>query len=174
MSPRARDFSARSGFTIVEVLVALAILLFGMTAVLGILMFGAALSRTALLRTSSAAAAEAVVADLEETMFPLAPGGSRGEAGPPIEVKDRVLPGQPDVVYSASARENPAEPLEYRVDVAMTWRSAGVQREMAFTTLLVREIPFGERMRKRFVEGAPADAPSPIPLEGPPPIPSKR
>jgi hypothetical protein len=54
----------------IEVLVALAILVFGMTAVLGLLTFGAALSRTALLRTSAAAASHAVVADLEETMFP--------------------------------------------------------------------------------------------------------
>jgi prepilin-type N-terminal cleavage/methylation domain-containing protein len=123
----------RAGFTIIEVLVALAILVFGMTAILGMLTFGAGLTRTALLRTSAAAASQAVVADLEETLFPPNPAGgagadAEGEAGAPVEVKDRVLPSMPDVVYSAQAEENPARPLEYRVDVEMSWRAAGTRR----------------------------------------------
>ena len=146
-----------AGFTMVEVLVALAILVFGMTAVLGLLTFGAALSRTALLRTSAAAASHAVVADLEETLFPeakakdastiaLDPGES--EAGPPVDVLERPLPGMPDVVYSARATQNPDRPDEYKVEIEMSWRSAGVRRATTFTTLLVREIPFGERLRR--------------------------
>src|SRR5262249_17976423 len=139
-----------------EVLVALAILVFGMTAVLGLLTFGAALSRTALLRTSAAAASDAVVADLAETMFPetrtkdastLALDPSENAAGPPVDVVDRPLPGMPDVVYSAKATPNPDRPDEYKVEVEMSWRSAGIRRAATFTTLLVREIPFGERLR---------------------------
>jgi len=147
--------ASRAGFTIIEVIVALGILLFGMTAVIGMLTFGAALSRTALLRTTAAASAQAVVADLEETLFPMVEGVSAGssDAGPPIEVVDRALPGMPDVTYSASAVPNPERPLEYRVDVEMSWTSAGVRRAMSFSTILVREIPFGERLRRRFVEG---------------------
>jgi hypothetical protein len=156
---RARPATAisspsRGGFTIIEVLVALGILLFGMAAVLGLLTFGAALSRTALLRTSAASASEAVTADLQETLFPLVDG----EAGAPIDVKERELPGHPDVVYSAAAHENPDRPREYRVDVTMTWKSAGVKREERFTLVLLREIPFGERLRKQFVEGTKPEA----------------
>ena len=151
---------SRAGFTIIEVIVALGILLFGMTAVIGMLTFGAALSRTALLRTSAAASAQAVVADLEETLFPMsesnganaAGSAASSDAGPPIEVVDRALPGMPDVTYSATARPNPEHPLEYRVDVDMSWTSAGVHRAMSFSTILVREVPFGERLRRRFVE----------------------
>ena len=159
------DPSGRAGFTIVEVLVALGILLFGMTAVIGILTFGSALSRTALLRTSAATASQAVVADLEETLFPMVAGGTLadGDAGPPIEVVERPLPSMPDVVYSARARENPSRSLEYRVDVEMTWRAAGVRRAMRFTTILVREIPFGERLRRRFVEDGAMPAGSEVP-----------
>ena len=140
---------ARGGFTLVEILVALGILLFGMAAVLGLLTFGAAMSRTALLRTSAASAAEAVASDLEETLFPMI----EGEAGAPVDVVDRAISGQSEIVYSARAVENPDRPLEYRVDVEMSWSSAGVRREKRFRTLLVREIPFGERLRRRFVEG---------------------
>ena len=152
-----RRVGSTSGFTMVEVLVALAILVFGMTAVLGLLTFGAALSKTALLRTSAAAASDAVVADLEETMFPTVPSKdpstialdpTENEAGPPVDVVERPLPGTPDIVYSAHAVQNPDRPEEYRVDVEMAWRSAGIRRTTTFRTLLVREIPFGERLRR--------------------------
>jgi len=166
--------SVRSGFTIIEVLIALAILVFGMTAVIGMLTFGAALTRTSLLRTSAASAMQAVVADLEETLFPPVRTGQSGasetEAGPPEEVKDRPLPSMPDVVYSARAKENPDRPLEYRVDVEMSWKAAGVRRETSFSTILVRETPFGERLRRLVVEGG-ADkllvAPPPSPASQP-------
>lgn len=139
----------RGGFTIVEVIVAMGILLFGMTSILGLLTFGAALSRTAHLRTNSAAAVESVMADLQETFFPL----EGGEAGEPKKIVDRELFGMSDVIYSATPYQNPDRPLEYRVDVELSWKSAGVQREKRFTTILLREVPFGERLRRRFVEG---------------------
>ena len=152
-----RSRSRRAGFTILEILVALAILLLGMTAVLGLLTFGATLSRTALLRTTAASAAEGVLADLEERMFPL----ENGEAGPPIQIVDRALPGVPDVVYSARATENPDDPLEYRVDVEMAWKTAGVRRARRFSALLLREVPFGERFRSAYYESADDRAPAP-------------
>lgn len=145
----ARPIGARGGFTLLEVLLAMALLLFGMSAVLGLLTCGSALARTAQLRTSAAMAVEAVNADLEETLFPF----RDGEVGEPVPVVDRELAGVDGLVYSATARANPDEPREYRVDVEMRWRSGGVQREKRFTTLLLRELSFGERLRRRFVEG---------------------
>ncbi|MBL8861299.1 MAG: prepilin-type N-terminal cleavage/methylation domain-containing protein [Planctomycetes bacterium] len=138
-----------SGFTILEVLVAMAILLFGMTAILGLLTYGTALSRTAELRTAAASAAEAVIADLEESFFP----EEAGEAGEPRQILNRAVAGVPGLVYSARGRANPERADEYRVDVAMTWSAQGVQREKSFTTLLYREIPFGERLRRRASPG---------------------
>lgn len=141
--------SRRGGFTIVEVLVAMGILLFGMTSILGLLTFGAALSRTAHLRTNSAAAVESVMADLQETFFPLVDG----EAGEPVKIVDRELFGTSDIVYSATPYPNSDRPLEYRVDVELSWKSAGMQLEKRFSTILLREVPFGERLRRRFVQG---------------------
>jgi Tfp pilus assembly protein PilE len=147
MGPRPKH--ARSGFTILEVIVAMGIFLFGMTAILGLLTFGSALSRTAQLRTHASAAVAAVTADLEESFFPLV----NGEAGEPKPIEKRELHGQAEIVYSAKGVPNPDRPLEYKVDVELTWKSGGVQREKRFTTLLLREVPFGERLRRRFVEG---------------------
>ncbi len=145
-----RTTNPRAGFTLIEVLLALAILLFGMTAVLSLFTFGAALSRSSHLRTVGSSATEAVLADLEETLFPL---DAEGEAGEPRPIQDRAVPGFPELVYSARATPNPDRPLEYKVELRLRWSSAGVEREKVFTTLLLREIPFGERLRRRFVEG---------------------
>lgn len=142
--------NSRSGFTILEVLVAMGILLFGMTTILGLLTYGTALSKTAHLRTSAASAVQSVVSNLEETYFP----EESGEAGEPREIVDRPVAGVEGLVYSARGRANPDRPTEYRVDVAMSWSSQGVKREKRFTTILLREIQFGERLRRRASPGA--------------------
>lgn len=163
----SRRRAPRGGFTLLEVLLAMALLVFGMAAVLGLFTFASALARTAQLRTGSALAIEAVTADLEESFFPIV----HGEAGEPRAIVDREVAGISGLVYSAVPHQNPDRPIEYRVDVEMRWKSGGVQREQRFTTLLLREIPFGERLRRRFVlndtrafesaaEGGAADAPA--------------
>lgn len=149
----------RGGFTIIEVVLAMFILLIGMTTILGLLSFGAALSRTASLRSQAANAIEAVLADLEENLFPLVEVDGLAVAGEPADVERRPVPGFPGLVYSASAVPDPEHdassigPLEYRVDVEISWSTAGAKQSRRFTTLLLREVPFGERLRRRFVEG---------------------
>lgn len=160
---------ARAGFTIVEVVLAMGLLLLGMTAVLGLLSFGAALARTAALRTAAAGAAEAVAADLEESLFPLSIDAATGDrlVGEPHAVSAREVPGYPGLSYWATATPVPASddelgvgqpgraagaPQRYKVDVRMRWSTAGAGRERRFTFLLLREVPFGERLRREFVE----------------------
>lgn len=159
--PRRVPDPARAGFTIVEVVCAMLILMIGMSAILGLLSFGAGMARTAELRTDVAQSIEAVMADLEDTLFPLElDEAGREVAGEPEDVVDREVPGHPDLVYSARATPNP-ETLaadypglpEYRVDVEVAWKEGGRTRTKSFKTLLLREVPFGERMRRRFVEG---------------------
>lgn len=147
-----------SGFTIIEVVVAMGLFLIGMSSILGLLAFGAALTRTAALKNDGSAAVEAVMAELEETLFPLekdTDGTSR--AGEPKEIVDRPLLSHPGVVYSAKARPCPtptkgATPSEYRVDVQIAWQIGGQKKTKSFSTLLLREVPFGERLRQQFVE----------------------
>lgn len=158
-----------AGFTIVEVVLAMGLLLLGMTAVLGLLSFGAALARTAALRTAAAGAAEAVAADLEESLFPLVVDPTTGDrlVGEPHQLAEREVPGYPGLVYSAVATAVPAsdddtgvgplgrpggEPLRYKVEVRMSWSAAGARRQRSFTLMLLREVPFGERLRREFVE----------------------
>lgn len=139
----------RAGFTILEVLVAMAILLVGMTAVLGLLTFGAALTRTAQLRMEGASAVEAVIADLEESFFPL---DEQGVLQDPQEITARPLGVLDGLVYTAKPTRNPERATQWRVDVEVSWLSAGVRRDKRFTTLLVQELPFGERLRRRLAQ----------------------
>ena len=172
----------RGGFTIIEVVLAMGLLLLGMTAVLGLLSFGAALARTAQLRTQAAAAAEAVVADLEETLFPLEldPRTGARRVGQPHALEEVAVPGHPGVVYSARATpvrasdDGPEGPSRYRVQVEMSWTSSGRRKARSFTVLLLREVPFGERLRRELLAGEldplgarlPAEAPAAPPPGG--------
>ena len=142
------------GFTLIEVVLAMFVLLIGMTSILGLLSFGAALSRTASLRSGAAGAIEAVVADIEETLFPLQVDELGDEvAGEPRDVKAREIPGYPGLTYTTRSTPNPDNPLEYRVEVEINWAVGGTTRSKRFTTLLLREVPFGERLRARIIEG---------------------
>ena len=164
----------RAGFTLIEVVLAMGLLLLGATVILGLLSFGAAMARTADLRTLSAEAVDVVVADLEERLFPLEDGGRAGEPAP---IVDRPVPGHERLVYSATAVPEPvdddAPPVgrEYRVDVEITWKGGGQARGRKFSILLVREVPFGERMRRAFQRSqessAPVDPASPGTSSGP-------
>lgn len=156
-SGRGRAGTRRSrgaGFTLIEVVLAMGVLMLGMSAILGMLSFGAALSRTAALRGGASRAIDALVADLEETLFPLVLDANGDEvAGEPRDVERREVPGHPGLVYSTRSTPNPENPLEYRVEIDLSWETGGTTRSKRFTTLLLREVPFGERLRARIVEG---------------------
>ena len=156
----------RGGFTLIEVVLAMGLFLLGMTSILGLLSFGAALARTAELRSAAASAVQAVMADLEERLFPLLQDPATGAflVGEPEPIAERAVTGQIGLVYSAKATAEPAEssraadverggPRRYRVDVEMRWSAAGRTHVKAFTTLMLGEVPFGERMRRLLVAG---------------------
>ena len=158
---------SRGGFTLIEILLALGILLIGLTGVLGLLTFGAAMTRAAALRRDAAAATDAGFADLEERMFPLVVVDGTEQVGEPIEIAARPVPGYEGLTYAARAEPDPqlatelGYPLEYKVEVEMSWTSGGRRRSRTFSTLLVREVPFGERLRREFIErGQPKPEPT--------------
>lgn len=149
-----REAGESAGFTLIEVVLAMLVLLVGMTAILGLLSFGAALSRTASLRSGASGAIDAVVANLEESLFPLQLDELGDEvAGAPRDVVEQEIPGYPGLLYTTRSVANPENPLEYKVEVEMKWAVGGTTRTKKFTTLLLREVPFGERLRSRIIEG---------------------
>lgn len=168
---------ARRGFTILEVLVAMSILLVGMSAILGLLSFGAAMTRTAALKSAGAISVEAIAADLEESLFPLVldPATRQWSVGEPVAIERRELANYPGVTYSARAigdpnDKRPGGPLRYRVEIEVEWTSGGRVRSKTFQTLMLRQVPFGERLRRMLVEkqtqgSAGASTPSAAPAD---------
>jgi hypothetical protein len=150
LSARLRSAHARAGFTLLEVVLAMGILLLGLSVVLGLLSFGAALARTSAMRTTAAQAVEAVLADLEETLFPL---DENGAAGVPEAVVERKLPGNAQIYYSAKPVLLPLDAAavveEYHVEVELGWTSSGVAKTAHFETVFPRQVPFGTRQRAK-------------------------
>jgi hypothetical protein len=152
---RTRD--ARGGFTLIEVLLAAGLLVAGMSMILGVFNFGSAMSRTAELRSLASGTVEAVMHDLEETLFPLLEDGN---VGAPLPIENRPVPGRKGVVYSVTATGHepsvdPTEsglgaglPREYVVEIQVQWQSSGVKKSETWSTIMLREVPFGARMRK--------------------------
>lgn len=149
----------RRGFTLIEVVLSMFLLLVGSTAILAMLSFGAGTARTAGLRSEATAALPAVLLELEETLFPLVLDEDGFEqAGEPIPARSGLpVPGHEALTYAYQTTPVPtpdgAPALEYVVDVTIAWREGGNERTVTHTTLLLREVPFGERLRQRFVEG---------------------
>ena len=158
MSTLSRPTTRRAGFTLIEVVLAMGILVLGATAIIAFLTYGASTARHAQLRTQAATAMDAVMADLRHELFPY----ENGELGEPVEIEDREVPGARGVVYRAKAFQSPENEREYRVDVSMTWQSAGVRRSKKFQVLQMRELPFGERLRREFIE-KPVEKPAETP-----------
>ena len=152
----------RSAFTILEVLVAMAILLVGMTSVLGLLSFGAAMTRNAALKSAGSSAIDALTADLEERFFPLSRDARSGDwiVGDPVPIVDRPLPNHAGLTYSARGTPDPDDhtpggAVRWKVEVELRWTTGGRSRTRSFTTLLLRQVPFGERLRRELIEGEP-------------------
>ena len=160
--PAAARNEADAGFTLMEVVLAMFLLLLGSTALLGLLSFGAGSARTAVLRAQANASLPAVVAELEETLFPLVVDEVGFEyAGAPVPKRTGLpVPGYPQLSYDYECFPMPTEEeaeagvdaLEFVVEIAIAWREGGQRRAIEHTTILLREVPFGERLRQRFVQ----------------------
>jgi len=133
------------GFTLVEVMVAMGILVVGMSTVLGLLSFALSLHRTSAERAESALALEAVVGELRANAFAIQ---KNGEAGEPQEIRQQLVPSHDGLLYSARFRENPKLSGEYLVELDISWKEKGRLRSQSYRTILSQEIPFEERMKR--------------------------
>ncbi|HPF14867.1 MAG: prepilin-type N-terminal cleavage/methylation domain-containing protein [Planctomycetes bacterium] len=145
--------NSRGGFTLIEVMLAVGLLTLGMTAVLGLFTFGAALSQAAVLKTQSAHLVEAITQELPGRLFPLGPDGIPAL---PEDLRDLPVPGDERLHYHATATPidggplaEDGGPLEFLVRVEVFFTQQGVRKAHTFQTRLLREQTFAERLRRR-------------------------
>ena len=155
--------AARRGLSLIEVVLALAILAVGLTSVLALFSFGAGVASNANLQAEAASSLDFIVADLEERLFLQDENGRWLEPRP---IENAPVPGNERLSYSAKPERDPrgelgpGRPVLYRVDIQISWRSQGVDRAVEVSVLLPQTIPFGERLRRQFVPGAAVEPPS--------------
>lgn len=138
-----KHVNRQDGFTLIEMLVAMGILVVGVTTILGLLTFGAALQRTAERQSEAALAAEQVVDDLRNLAFPVNPDGTPGEPSTQMEFP---VQGHPRLTASVDLKRNPALVGEYFATILIQWRERGQLKGEEFRTILQRETPFGARL----------------------------
>ena len=139
---RSNTRNPRRGFTLIEMMIAMGLLVVGVTSVLGLLAFGAALQRTAERRGEVSLAAEQVIADLRDT-FTLNEDGTLTDM--PAAKFERTIPGHPLLKARVEVKKNPKLDGEYFATISIEWIERGAARSEEFRTILQREAPFGAR-----------------------------
>ena len=165
--------TGQAGFTLLEILIALGIMAFGIATVIGLFAAATATHQRAMDNQTAALLAESVVADWEAALtldfdvesYPLAPAPAAADPipiGAPLNgsvsgdqtylvVDNQMSRLYPGTFYSVYL--TPLEPLDdqpplaYVVEVEIGWRDRGKLRRALFQTVLLKQLA---------VQGAPA------------------
>ena len=133
---------SRGGFTLVEILVAMGIFLFGVSAVLGLFQVGGGYEQEARARAELAPAVEPLVLMLKAQAWELAEAGELGLG----DVRGQPVPGAPGYRYDLIV-EDPGELPALRRARIHFYRSSP-ERVLARTGfLLPQRIPIGRLVR---------------------------
>ena len=135
----------RAGMTLVEVLIAMAIFIFGVTAVLGLFQLGGGLESRARVEAELAPAIEPLIASLRGSAWRQDP---QGNWLPPAVPSGQSVPSAPDYRYDLVVYPGPlGHPDLVRAQIRF-WRSAP-DRVLAQTSfLLPRRIPVERRLNR--------------------------
>lgn len=166
LDPRRAGDPAR-GFTLVEMLAALGILLFGVTALVGALSSSIAGRRTSEAKLQMSAIADQVVLRLQQEAIVDDP-----ETGLPrfVPMQDQPVPGFPGMTWAATALVDQSRPDLWLVRIDIAWPGSEVLEVpedgaiggggdlLRFLRVLPRQLPLRDRV-VAFRTGANDDSP---------------
>ncbi len=132
------------GFTLVEMMVAIGILLFGVTTLVGVLGVGVATRRSAEQQLRAARLVDQVLYRLETQYLPSIPPES--EEIPPLEVD--APEGFPEMKYRVDFAFDPKQPLVVLATISMRWREQGEAIGVEYRRVMFRETPFPQRVQR--------------------------
>ena len=135
-----------AGFTLVEMLAALGILLFGVTTLLGVLSTSVAERRTTDARHELAALCDFAVHRVQHEAIRRV-----GDSTLPFDLAfvplvDQPVPGLEGMKWSARAIESEARPDLWLVQIEAKWLDAGEEVTAEFLRVLPRRLPLRERV----------------------------
>lgn len=141
MAERAKQ--SEGGFTIAEMLVALAILVFGLTALAGSMTMGIGTRRGSEMRFRAATMVDHVVQDLRENYItPL----DKEQPTPMSDAVDRTVPGFPELRYAVRFTADPQDPAVVLARIQVMWKEQGEAVVEEFERIVVREVPLARRV----------------------------
>ena len=147
-----RTTGSEGGFTLLEVLIALGIMTFSLTALLGALSVAVGTRRGAEMRTRAAILADRVLQDVETTMLaehPI-PLDWRDEKELAIEAGEPVLSAEfPGMRYSVEFVTSGERPDLVLVQLRIAWRDDGEDDGETFVRILPRAVPMTRRVAQR-------------------------
>lgn len=146
------------GFTLAEMLAALAILLFGVTALLGALSASVGQRRTTDARHELAALCELAMQRVQYESIRSRTGDSSPFDLEFVPLVDQPVPGFPGMTWSAQAIEDESRPELWMVRIEASWLDDGEPVTAEFLRVVPRQLPLRDRVSS-FREGdrGPAD-----------------
>jgi prepilin-type N-terminal cleavage/methylation domain-containing protein len=138
--------TCRAGMTLVEVLIAMAIFIFGVTAVLGLFQLGGGLEARARVEAELAPALEPLIRTLRESSWRQ---NDKGDWLPPAPPSGDVVPGAPDYRYDLVVYPGPADRPDLVRAQLRFWRTAPDRVLAQSSFLLPRRIPVDRRLQSR-------------------------
>ncbi|HLQ36445.1 MAG TPA: type II secretion system protein [Planctomycetota bacterium] len=136
------------GFTLVEMLVALAILLVGVSSILATMSTGVDLRRTSDGRLQAELLAETALQRAQQQSFQ-----KKADAHDPLDLQlqplqDLEAEGFPGMRYGVSFTEDPARPDLVLARVQVRWLEQGEDVQAEFLRVLPKQEPFGTRVQR--------------------------
>jgi type II secretory pathway pseudopilin PulG len=146
VDPRTGPRGETGGFTLAEMLVALGILLFGVTALLGALSSSVGQRRTTDARHELVALCEHVVLRVQQEA-----GKARDGSLSPLDLEfvplvDQPAPGFPGMRWTARAQVDETRPTLWLVRIEVRWLDAGEEVLAEFLRVVPRQLPLRERV----------------------------
>ncbi|MFK7739319.1 MAG: type II secretion system protein [Planctomycetota bacterium] len=144
---RARAAHSQAGFTLVEMLAALGILLFASTALLGALSSSVAQRRTTDARHELAALCELAMQRVRQECIQSA---EEGASVPTlldfVPLTEQTVAGFPGMTWSASAVADEDYPLVWLVKIEARWFDEGEESVAEFLRVVPRQLPLRDRV----------------------------
>jgi type II secretory pathway pseudopilin PulG len=129
---------AEEGFTLVEILVALFVMLVGISSAFALFAAATALHKRATDQTSAAVIAESVFSQIQSEL-------TAGVELSDIRKADLMPKEYESYKYDLELVPVDVYENEIYVKLTVTWRKRGTGRKQEFSTILIRHIPFRER-----------------------------
>lgn len=136
------------GFTLAEMLAALGILLFGITALIGALSSSVSQRRSTDARLAAAALADEIVHSLQFEAMRLRPDAESDLDVEFATLSDQTAPNFPGMNWSVTTTKDDDRPDLCLLRIRVSWLEEGEDTGVDFLRVLPRQLPLGRRVQR--------------------------